>query len=113
MDFSLLGPEQRDDNLDGPALDPPDGVVPILDEPPNQNAMVITVTIFCMVLITIVYLIRTIHKIFVIRNLVFEDCMSTCPPHPAVMFVSKLTWVLGCSFGLRGIRMCRLSRPNA
>lgn len=37
IDFSALSPEERKALFNGPALEPPAGVIPNLENPPNDN----------------------------------------------------------------------------
>ena len=73
MDLSKLTPEQLAALLNGPAAKSPDGVYH-LDNPDNQNAMVVGVTIASLVLTTILVLIRAYSRLVMIRRVAFEDC---------------------------------------
>ncbi|KFA79682.1 hypothetical protein S40288_09079 [Stachybotrys chartarum IBT 40288] len=43
MDFYSLSPEEQEMWLEGPALEPPPGITPNLDNPPNGNALALAV----------------------------------------------------------------------
>lgn len=59
-----------------PALTPPDGVTSNLVDPPNQNALVITVVFLCLAISTFLVLIRAYAKLFILKTIRLEDCKS-------------------------------------
>lgn len=61
--------------LDEPALLPPGGEVANFVDPPNLNTLVISVTIVCMVLVTVLLLLRLISRVFVRRKIALGDGM--------------------------------------
>ncbi|KAI0548084.1 hypothetical protein F4679DRAFT_332166 [Xylaria curta] len=65
------GPSEQ--QLNGPALAPPDGVVPNFTNPPNQNALGIAVISICLVLATAGGLLRAYSRVIVSRKLRIED----------------------------------------
>ncbi|KAI0023352.1 hypothetical protein F4780DRAFT_77269 [Xylariomycetidae sp. FL0641] len=73
IDTSQMTPEEKEAFLNLPALTPPPGVIPNFDNPPNQDAMVLGVTIFCLVIATIAVAIRAYAKIFCFRKVRYED----------------------------------------
>ncbi|KAI0451921.1 hypothetical protein F5B21DRAFT_485070 [Xylaria acuta] len=69
-----LGPSEQ--QLNGPALAPPDGVLPNLTNPPNQNALGIAVTAVCLFLGTFAVLLRAYSRVLVSRKLHIEDLLG-------------------------------------
>ncbi|KAI0405745.1 hypothetical protein F4802DRAFT_614585 [Xylaria palmicola] len=59
--------------LEGPALAPPPGVRPMLDNPPNNNPLVHGVTVVCLVATTAAVALRTYSRVFVIKRVKAED----------------------------------------
>ncbi|KAI9373557.1 hypothetical protein BJX61DRAFT_502193 [Aspergillus egyptiacus] len=62
-------------DLDGPALAPPDGVVPQLDNPPNQNGVAIGVLSACAVFATICCFLRFYARVFLLRRFQIEEVL--------------------------------------
>lgn len=60
-------------NLDGPALAPPAGVTPNLVNPANDNDLVGGVAIFCLVVVTIMVLMRCYTR-YEMKRFLIEDC---------------------------------------
>ncbi|KAI0891982.1 hypothetical protein F4806DRAFT_506283 [Annulohypoxylon nitens] len=56
-----------------PASSPPDGVIPNFVDPPNNNKLAIAVISICVSLVTILFLIRIITRIFYVRKARIED----------------------------------------
>lgn len=63
-------------DLNGPALTPPPGTAPNLVDPPNNNDLVGGVSIFCLVIVTILVLLRCYTR-YEKRSFLVEDC--ECP----------------------------------
>ncbi|KAI1733602.1 hypothetical protein F4680DRAFT_472083 [Xylaria scruposa] len=61
--------------LDGPALAPPPGTIPNLDDPPNQNALGLAVTTICLSISTVTVLLATYAKLHGGRKPRYEDCV--------------------------------------
>lgn len=57
----------------GPALTPPPGIAPNFVNPPNENDLVRGVTIFCMVIVTILVLLRCYTR-YEMKRFLAEDC---------------------------------------
>lgn len=74
--FFDLPPQLQQEILDGPALAPPNGTVPNLQDPPNHTTMAIIVAVICLFLGTSVGMLRAFSRIFVSKKLYFEDCTS-------------------------------------
>ncbi|KAI8627128.1 hypothetical protein F5Y19DRAFT_465925 [Xylariaceae sp. FL1651] len=74
-------------DLDEPALKPPAGAYSILDNPPNQNALVEGVTILCFSATTIAFLIHLYSRVFVFRTLRIDDFLIFASYSSYVVFV--------------------------
>ncbi|KIA75374.1 hypothetical protein HK57_00157 [Aspergillus ustus] len=62
-------------DLDGPALAPPEGVVPQLDNPPNNNKLAIAVLSVCSVFATICCLMRGYARLVLLRKFQIEEVL--------------------------------------
>ncbi|KAI1441285.1 hypothetical protein F5Y02DRAFT_422169 [Annulohypoxylon stygium] len=79
-----------------PALSPPDGVIPNFVDPPNNNKLAIAVISICISLVTILFLIRIITRIFYVRKTRIEDYIGLLgfvfdilsPFHTAPFFIA-------------------------
>ena len=71
-----LAPEVLQSLLDGPAGQPPSGVIPNFQDPPNLNVLVIITIALCVSSATIAVLIRIYTKRFLLGSLAYEDCKS-------------------------------------
>jgi hypothetical protein len=71
----LLPPAQQEAILNGPALAPPEGVVPVLDSPPNQNVLALVITTILLFLATSSVILAGYSKVFRVRRFYLEDCM--------------------------------------
>lgn len=69
--------EERQTKLNGPAMAPPSGVIPNFVDPPNIEHVIILVLVLCVVLQTLALLMRIYTKVFIIRKMAVEDCMSS------------------------------------
>lgn len=74
-----LSPQEQEAILDGPALAPPEGVIPQFDNPPNNNALAHGVLSACVAISTVCLLIRAYARVFLFKQLKIEDCMSYTP----------------------------------
>lgn len=72
--FHLLPAAQQEAILNGPALAPPPGVIPNLDNPPNSNTLALAVGISCICVSTIAVVLGTYSKLRLMKNLHIEDC---------------------------------------
>ena len=70
----LLPPEEQQEILDGPALEPPNGVIPNLINPPNNNAGALAGITICLVVVTIVAMLRVYARVLVLHRVLLEDC---------------------------------------
>ncbi|KAF3021943.1 hypothetical protein E8E14_008908 [Neopestalotiopsis sp. 37M] len=73
--LASLPASERDAFLDGPALTPPNGIIPNFDNPPNgsQNRMSAAVISVCLAVMIIVVAIRAYVKIFCVKKFHIED----------------------------------------
>lgn len=58
----------------GPALQPPDGVIPRLDNPPNLNAYACATFVICLFFGTTATAIRLYSKFFLVKSVHLGDC---------------------------------------
>lgn len=75
-DFPNLPPAEQQAILNGPALTPPDGVIPNFTNPPNRNGEVLAVIIVCLSLTTVTLLGRLYSRVFLVKALHIEDGSS-------------------------------------
>ncbi|KAL1856381.1 hypothetical protein Daus18300_010753 [Diaporthe australafricana] len=61
------------DIMDLPAMDPPPGVVPQFDDPPNRNTMALAVLSVCLAATTIVVALRLYSRCAVLRRVQLQD----------------------------------------
>ncbi|KAI1503031.1 hypothetical protein F5X99DRAFT_417450 [Biscogniauxia marginata] len=78
--------------IEGPALAPPDGILPSFDNPPNDNDLTIAVIASCVVMVIIFCSIRGYTRIFCLKKARLEDCKSMILPF--WMFYIGGTWIL-------------------
>ncbi|KAL4983731.1 hypothetical protein BDW68DRAFT_168277 [Aspergillus falconensis] len=62
-------------DLDGPALAPPEGVTPQLDNPPNKNGLAVGVLSTCAVFATICCFFRIYCRLFLLRKFQTEEIL--------------------------------------
>ncbi|KAI0120259.1 hypothetical protein F4776DRAFT_245179 [Hypoxylon sp. NC0597] len=74
--LSSLPPEEHEEILDGPALTPPPGITPNLDNPSNNNALAVAIITLSLAIMTIAISLRAYAKIFVARKVFLEDILS-------------------------------------
>lgn len=60
--------------LNGPAMPPPDGIIPNFANPPNLNKEITFTLALCMSVATLLISIRMYTKMFIIRSVGHEDC---------------------------------------
>ncbi|PGH16758.1 hypothetical protein AJ80_05073 [Polytolypa hystricis UAMH7299] len=61
--------------LDLPALEPPEGVIPNFENPPNQNALALGVLTACCVVSTLCVLIRAYGRIYLLKKFQIEEVL--------------------------------------
>ena len=91
MEFPNLSPEQQEMILNGPAMSPPPGVTPNLDNPPNRNTMAMVVSVFCIVLVTLAASARAYSRLVLLKHVKLEDCMLRTNLL-AIAELNMLTW---------------------
>lgn len=69
-----LNSTQSEALLNGPALAPPPGVLPQLDNPPNHKAAATTIHIVFVTTATLGIIMRLYTKAFVLRKVHLADC---------------------------------------
>ena len=74
LDFSSIPANQLEDVLNGPALQPPEGVEPNFVNPPNGSTKALGALFTCLVLGTIFLAIRFYVRIFVVKKTHLGDC---------------------------------------
>ncbi|KAL4862371.1 hypothetical protein BDV12DRAFT_203124 [Aspergillus spectabilis] len=62
-------------DIDGPALAPPESVIPQLDNPPNRNGLAIGVLSACAVFATICCFLRGYARVFLLRKFQIEEVL--------------------------------------
>ncbi|KAL2835137.1 hypothetical protein BDW59DRAFT_4010 [Aspergillus cavernicola] len=62
-------------DLDGPALAPPEGVIPQLNNPPNQNGVAIGVLSACAVFATICFSLRGYARVVLLKKFQIEEVL--------------------------------------
>ncbi|KAJ2989205.1 hypothetical protein NUW58_g3589 [Xylaria curta] len=72
----LLPPDQQEAILNGPALTPPTGVVPNLENPPNSNVVGIVITAFLLFLSTSALALAIYAKLRFVRKMYLEDYLA-------------------------------------
>jgi hypothetical protein len=63
--------------MNGPALPPPQGIVPNLDNPPNQNALGVVALTILFVFPVVSALLRAYSRVVLIKIVRWEDCEWT------------------------------------
>lgn len=77
--LSALTPAQLEMLLNGPALAPPDGVIPNFDNPPNKNYIAQAVVPLCLVLTSIAVFLRVYARIFCVKKVEIPDGECLAP----------------------------------
>ncbi|KAI1078660.1 hypothetical protein F5B20DRAFT_546833 [Whalleya microplaca] len=74
--YASLSPEQLEERLNGPALQPPNGTISNFDHPHNNNALGYAVVSVCLTLGTLAFLTRVYSRIFCLKKLEIEDYLG-------------------------------------
>lgn len=85
--------------LNGPALVPPAGVTPNLDNPPNRNAISLAVTTVCLSVSTVAFVLAAYAKLGVIKKVHLEDCRDN-------ISTDRLIFSLTASNRYRLVQLC-------
>lgn len=107
-DLHLLPPDQQEEILNRAALDPPEGVDSIFENPPNENDLLLAVVSIGLVIASAAFLLRAYARAGVMRQVSVEDGVwyNELESHP----MSMLTMALNCrSSSLHWICMHALS----
>jgi hypothetical protein len=74
--FPNLSPEAQQAILDGPGMEPPEGVTPDFSKPENRPAVAIAVASVCITLVTLSVILRAYSRIIIVKKMRLEDCRS-------------------------------------
>lgn len=74
--FQSSTPAEQEKLLNGPALEPPAGVFPVFNDPPNQSHMARIVFSICIALTSILVILRIYAVWFVTKKVHLADCKS-------------------------------------
>ncbi|KAJ8130427.1 hypothetical protein O1611_g3201 [Lasiodiplodia mahajangana] len=97
--WGSLTPEQQNDLLNGPALQPPDGIASNFENPPNHNGVVLGIAVPFTILAFIFVSIRIYVKMFVTKKVRVEDGIALLALGP---YIGTL-WVVYGTYSLNGI----------
>lgn len=64
--------------LDAPAMQPPPGMTPNFNDPPNLQHGVILTLALCTTLSTLTVMLRICTKLFIVRQTTIDDCIVFC-----------------------------------
>ncbi len=94
-------PEQLQALLNGPAGEPPAGVLPNFQNPPNFNTFLILTLTLVLTFGTLAILMRMYTKLFIIRSVDYEDCTFTqlVPPICILMLLRCYHVRMGRAWG--------------
>ncbi|EQB58540.1 hypothetical protein CGLO_01210 [Colletotrichum gloeosporioides Cg-14] len=70
-----LSSDELEDLLASPALEPPEGVTPNFDNPPNQNGLAWAVTTACMVIATLCLFVRCYARLWIEKKVRIEEVL--------------------------------------
>ncbi|KAK1783185.1 hypothetical protein QBC45DRAFT_447946 [Copromyces sp. CBS 386.78] len=73
-----LSQDQIDALLSLPALEPPPGISPNFDDPPNRNGLAYFVTTFCLVVSTLCVFIRLYARVWIEKRARIEEVLMIC-----------------------------------
>ena len=74
--FQSSTPAEQERLLNGPALDPPEGIIPVFNDPPNQSDMARIIFSICIALTSILVFLRIYAVWFVTKKVHLADCES-------------------------------------
>lgn len=77
--IGLLPPAQQEQILNGPALQPPTGVISNFDNPANGNVLSYSTFGICVFVSVLAVLINTYARFFCIKRAMIEDCKLPKP----------------------------------
>ncbi|KAI1361701.1 hypothetical protein F5Y08DRAFT_314086 [Xylaria arbuscula] len=70
-----------------PGLEPPDGVIPDFDNPPNDNGQANAGIVICLLIVFISVSLRAYSKLFCVKQVHFEDYLALVALGPYIGFV--------------------------
>ncbi|KAL1953357.1 hypothetical protein VTO42DRAFT_2978 [Malbranchea cinnamomea] len=59
--------------LDSPAMEPPEGVTPNFDNPPNRNTLAIVIITVTLGITTVCFLLRAYYRLYLLRKVQIQD----------------------------------------
>ncbi|KAI1634289.1 hypothetical protein F4809DRAFT_534434 [Biscogniauxia mediterranea] len=92
--INTLPPYAQEIVLDGPAMLPPQGVIPELDNPPNRNYIGYVTNAICIAALSAVLLIRGYAKLVCIRKVEIEDYLALAALGTWAGFVYGNYWLI-------------------
>ncbi|KAI1339863.1 hypothetical protein F5Y15DRAFT_71834 [Xylariaceae sp. FL0016] len=92
-EISSLTQQQQSALLEGPALQPPLGVVPDFDSPPNRNDLAQATNALCLIATSVVVLIRAYAKLACVKKVEIEDFL-------ALVALSTYVGCIYCSYSM-------------
>ncbi|KAL2865304.1 uncharacterized protein BJX67DRAFT_383045 [Aspergillus lucknowensis] len=92
-------------DLDGPALAPPAGVIPQLDNPPNENGLAIGVLSACAAFATACFFMRGYARVFLLRKFQVEEVLVI------IAYVGH-SQCLGCFWGATYCTLALIETPG-
>lgn len=90
MDFYSLPPEEQQAILNGPAVPPPDNVVPNFTNPQSQNTAPRVILGFCLAVNTILVGLRVYSRLFIVKKTTYADYLIVPTYALFVAFVAIL-----------------------
>lgn len=72
--ISFLPPAEQERILNGPALQPPAGIVPNFENPPSGNTLCRAVLTICLIISSLAVVNRAYSRIFCLKRVEIEDC---------------------------------------
>lgn len=75
-DFPNLSTAVQQQILDGPAMEPPEGVTPDFSKPESRRVVAIAVSAVCLTLVVISSAIRLYSRLVIVKKMRLEDCRS-------------------------------------
>ncbi|KAI1504749.1 hypothetical protein F5X99DRAFT_416452 [Biscogniauxia marginata] len=90
-----LALEEKQLILNGPALAPPEGIVPNFENPPNRNDLAEITSITCLTIASVGMLLRIYAKVFCVRRLEIEDLLAIAAFGTFVGCIYCSYWMIG------------------
>ncbi|KAI1342428.1 hypothetical protein F5Y15DRAFT_303954 [Xylariaceae sp. FL0016] len=90
--FHQLPPAEQQRVLNGPSLEPPEGVVPNFDHPPNNNVLALGISSYCLAVSTMSVLLRVYARFWCMRKGLVEDYLAIAAFIIYLGFVYVVYW---------------------